>query len=110
MTKKASTPADVLVTMFSRDYVLEYQQVARLLRQAGIAAEVYPDAKNIGRQMKYADRRGFSMVLIAGDNELATGTWQIKLLESGNQQEVSTDVLVDTVRGILTETGDGGPD
>ena len=105
MTSKASTHAEVLITMFSRDHVAEYQQAARLLRHAGISTEVYPEAKNIGRQMKYADRRGFPLALIAGTDELADGTWQVKELQSGNQQQVSTDVLVETVRGILS-----GPD
>lgn len=101
MTQKASTPADVLITMFSRDHVVEYQQAARLLREAGIGAEVYPEAKNIGRQLKYADKRGFPVALIAGGDELAAGTWQVKGLSDGTQQEVSTEDLVETVRGIL---------
>jgi histidyl-tRNA synthetase len=101
MTAKASSPADVLVTMFSRDHVADYQQAARLLRLAGIAAEVYPEAKSIGRQMKYADRRGYPVAVIAGSDELADGTWQVKELQSGKQQQVPTDGLVDTVREIL---------
>ncbi len=105
LTRQASTPADVLVTMFSRDHVVEYQQVARLLRAAGIGAEVYPEAKNIGRQMKYANRRGFAVALIAGGDELSAGTWQVKGLASGGQQEVSTENLVDTVREILSSDG-----
>ena len=105
MTAQSSTPADVLVTMFSRDYLVEYQKAAQILRQAGIGAEVYPEAKNIGRQMKYADRRGFLVALIAGSDELSAGTWQVKGLESGIQQEVSTEHLVDTVHGILHTTG-----
>ena len=105
MTAQSSTPADVLVTMFSRDYLVEYQKAAQILRQAGIGAEVYPEAKNIGRQMKYADRRGFLVALIAGSDELSAGTWQVKGLESGIQQEVPTEQLVDTVHGILDKTG-----
>ncbi len=101
MTEKASTPADVLITMFSRENIVEYQQVARLLRDANIAAEVYPDTKNIGRQMKYANRRGYPVAIIAGSDELASGTWQVKVLATGSQEEVSTDELVVAVRRIL---------
>jgi len=101
MTQEATTPAQVLVTMFSRDSVTEYQQIARTLRNAGIAAEVYPEAKNIGKQMKYADRRGFSVALIAGEAELEAGTWQVKGLASGTQQEVPTGDLVNAVQALL---------
>ncbi len=108
MTEKSSTLADVLITMFSQEYVVEYQQVARLLRQAGIGAEVYPEPKNIGRQMKYASRRGFPVALIAGGDELAAGTWQVKGLECGTQREVSTEQLVDAVKGFLGGRGISG--
>lgn len=106
MTKKASTPADVLITMFSRDHLVEYQQAARLLRHAGIGAEVYPEAKNIGRQMKYANRRGFPVALIAGETELSAGTWQVKGLRSGSQQEVPTQDLVSSIQQILRESAE----
>ena len=41
------------------------------------------------------------MAVIAGSDELADGTWQVKELQSGKQQQVPTDGLVDTVREIL---------
>ena len=100
---KASTPAPVLITMFSRDHLAEYQQIARLLRAAGIGAEVYPEARNIGRQMKYADRKGFQVAIIAGDDEFAADTWQVKGLASGSQQEVARADLVTAVRKLTGE-------
>lgn len=106
MTQKASTPADVLITMFSRDHVVEYQQAARLLRDAGIGAEVYPEAKNIRRQVKYARKRGFPVTLIAKGDELAAGTWQVNGMAEGTQQEVPAKDLVETVRAILAASGD----
>jgi len=105
LVESRTTPAQVLVTMFSREHVAEYQRIARILRQSGIAAEVYPDAKNIGKQMKYADRRGLPVAIIAGESELETGTWQVKGLEAGTQQEVTTEDLVTTVFGLLPEPG-----
>jgi len=101
MVESSTTPAKVLVTMFSREYVANYQQVARVLRAAGISTEVYPDAKNIGKQMKYADRRGFPVALIGGQSELEAGTWQVKGLVKGTQQEVPLADLVETVRKLL---------
>ena len=52
------------------------------MRAAGIGVEVYPEPKKLGQQLKYADRRGFRLALIAGENELAAGTCQIKDLAS----------------------------
>ena len=44
----------------------EYESIARKLRAAGIGVEVYPDAKKVGQQLAYAEKRGFKWALIAG--------------------------------------------
>ena len=101
MTEKSTTPAPVLVTMFDRDHAADYMQIAGTLRKAGIGAEVYPEAKGIGKQMKYANRKGFQVALIAGADEFAAGKWQIKGLKDGSQQEVATADVPDAVRKLL---------
>ncbi len=101
MTEKATTPAPVLVTMFERERAPEYMQIARTLRQAGIGAEVFPEAKGIGKQMKYANRKGFQVALIAGTDEFASGTWQVKGLVDGSQQQVATDQVVETIKALV---------
>jgi histidyl-tRNA synthetase len=88
-TQKSSTPAPVLVTMFDSEHISDYLQMGRTLRRAGIGAEVYPEARNLGRQMKYADRRGFRFCLIAGPDEFAASQWQIRDLRLGTQSSVS---------------------
>ena len=46
----------------------------RALRAAGIGVEVFPDPKKLGQQLKYADRRGFRIALIAGGRRVRAGT------------------------------------
>ncbi|WP_077026098.1 histidine--tRNA ligase [Fuerstiella marisgermanici] len=101
MTEKATTPAPVLVTMFERERAADYMQIARTLRQAGIGAEVFPEAKGIGKQMKYANRKGFQVALIAGTDEFASGTWQVKGLVDGSQQQVATEQVVATIEALI---------
>src|SRR5262245_25999434 len=48
--EQVSTPAPVLVVQFDAAYLGDYQRIARMLRSAGIGAEVYPDAKRIDPQ------------------------------------------------------------
>jgi histidyl-tRNA synthetase len=88
-TQKSSTPAPVLVTMFDSEHLSQYLQMGRTLRKAGIGTEVYPEARNLGRQMKYADRRGFRFCLIAGPDEFAADQWQIRDLRLGTQSSVT---------------------
>ncbi|HAV32459.1 MAG TPA: histidine--tRNA ligase, partial [Planctomycetaceae bacterium] len=82
-----------LITMLDPQYVPQYLLLGRLLRQQGLGVEVYPEAKNMGRQMKYADRRGFRFCVIAGAEEFAAGLWQVKDLTSGSQVSLTADSI-----------------
>jgi histidyl-tRNA synthetase len=61
-----------------------------MLRGAGWGVEVFPEAKKVGQQFKYADRRGFAAAIVAGPDEIAAEKVQIKWLADGSQVEVST--------------------
>ncbi|OAF05085.1 histidine--tRNA ligase [Bradyrhizobium centrolobii] len=74
----------VVVTVFDRDRVADYQKMVATLRAAGIRAELYlGNPKNMGNQLKYADRRNAPCVIIQGSDEKARGEVQIKDLIEG---------------------------
>ncbi|MDA7503812.1 histidine--tRNA ligase [bacterium] len=103
LVKTASTPAQVLVTMFDEEKLGEYLKLGRRLRSSGIATEVYPQAKKLQKQFQYANRKGFRVVVIAGSDEFSKGIWTVKDLESGDQQEVSDEDLPATLHRILSQ-------
>jgi histidyl-tRNA synthetase len=86
---KVATPAPVLLVQFSADRIGDYQKMARSLRSQGIGVEVYPDAKKIGQQLQYAEKRGFRAALIAGPDEFAQGVWKIKDLAKREEKAVA---------------------
>jgi len=117
-TRAESGP--VVVTVFDRDRVADYQKMVASLRNAGIRAELYlGNPKNMGNQLKYADRRNAPCVIIQGSDEKAKGKVQVKDLILGagltdtedrdeylkKQAEAQTEVdeseLVAAVRKIL---------
>lgn len=98
-----STPADVLIVQFDADHLGAYCKLGRELRAVGIAAEVFPDAKAVGKQLQYADRKGFRVAVIAGADEFAADRWRLKNLKSGTQVDVSTAELVSSLRAQLDE-------
>ncbi|MBR0959401.1 histidine--tRNA ligase [Bradyrhizobium japonicum] len=74
----------VVVTVFDRDRVADYQKMVASLRSAGIRAELYlGNPKNMGNQLKYADRRNSPCVIIQGSDEKARGEVQVKDLIEG---------------------------
>lgn len=85
---KVTTPAEVFVVYFVAERLHDYLRLAARLRSAGVGVEVYPEAKRLGQQLKYADRRGFQVAIIAGEDELAAGNCQIKNLASGESTTV----------------------
>ncbi len=93
--------APVLVTYFDKGSLHTYLKIAQTLRSAGIGAELYPEAKKLGAQLKYADQRGFRVAIIAGSDEVARGTCQVKNLRSQSSVEVQWQTepqsLVDAV-------------
>ena len=103
MLPEAKTPADVLVAFFAEDRLEEYLRIASQLRQAGIRTELYPEAKKLGKQLQYADKKGFRVALIAGDEELANNSCQLKNLSNGESVTVSLeeDGLVRSLKELL---------
>ena len=67
--------------------------------------EVYPEVKKLGQQLKYADRRGFRIALIAGQNEFDAGVCQVKDLQRGEKKDVPLagdyEELIEAVRKTL---------
>jgi len=111
MIAQVRTPAPVFIAFFDRERLGDYLHLAEIVRAAGIGVEVYPDPKKLGQQLKYAANRGFPIALIAGGNEFAARTCQVKDLKSGQSEEVSlaagSDVLIARIRSILSADSAG---
>jgi histidyl-tRNA synthetase len=84
-----STPAPVIVLNLDASLLGTYQKIARELRSAGVGVEVYPDAKKLGPQFQYAERRGFRLAVIVGPEEAASGKRKVKDL--AKREEVVLD-------------------
>jgi histidyl-tRNA synthetase len=120
-------PGPVVVTVFDRERVADYQRMVSSLRNAGIRAELYlGNPNNFRNQLKYADKRNAPCVVIQGGDEKAKGEVQIKDLIVGAeiadmttdrdeylekqaqaQFAVPEDKLVDAVRDVLARHGIG---
>lgn len=63
------------------------------LRKAGINAEIYPEADKMKKQMKYADQKKITFVVLAGETEIQTGRLTVKNMLTGEQSDVKTEQL-----------------
>jgi histidyl-tRNA synthetase len=95
------SPAEVLVTTMDARYRPQYLAVARELRNAGINTEVYLENAKLKQQLAYADRKGFRIALIAGENEIARNAVQVKNLAAKTAADHPLAEVVAAVRTIL---------
>ena len=76
----------LLFAVMGADELKYVLPIARDLRAAGIAVEVYPDAVKLRKQFEYAERKGIPFISINGSNEMQDGTVNLKNLQSGEQK------------------------
>jgi histidyl-tRNA synthetase len=93
------TIAEVFVTVFNSDYANASLELARELRSAGFKVETVLDINDkLGKQFKYADRRGIPVALVLGPDEIDRGEVVVKELKTGEQQTVARSNLVEALR------------
>ena len=66
-----------------KDRVADSLAMATELRRAGIRAEAFLGGGNMGKQLKYADKRNSPVAVIEGSEEKARGVVQLKDLALG---------------------------
>jgi histidyl-tRNA synthetase len=112
MLEKVAMPAPVFIPYFDPKRLPDYLRLAAAIRAAGIGAEVYPEPRKLGQQLKYADRRGFRVAIVAGSREFEAGSCQVKDLATGSQRSVPLEPdarsVVIAIQKILGSTGSTG--
>ena len=107
MLAASQTPAQVFIPYFDPNELERYLQLAAELRSAGLAVEVYPEPAKLGKQLQYADRKKFSVALIAGEREIGAGECQVKNLATTESKSVSladsAAAVIDEIRKILAK-------
>ena len=73
----------VIVLNLEKDRAADYLALAAELRAAGVRAEAFLGGGNMGKQLKYADRRGADIAVIIGEDERQNGMATIKDLKLG---------------------------
>ncbi len=65
--------------------------IASKLREGGVAVECDVVGRSLKAQMKYADKRGARYTVVIGDDEIATGSAQLKDMQSGATEPIALD-------------------
>ncbi len=84
----------VMLVNFGEKEGIYSLSVLQQLQEAGIRAELYPDAAKMKKQMKYADQKSIQFVLLIGEQEMETGILTLKDMDSGEHHKLEIEQLI----------------
>ena len=88
----------VLFINLGEEEKLASLRIIKGLRDAGVAAEIYPESAKMKKQMEYANRRMIPYVVIIGSNELSEGKATVKNMRTGEQQTVEFAAVAECLK------------
>lgn len=84
----------VMFVNFGQKEALKSLRYVKSLREAGISAQLYPEATKLKKQMNSADSDKIPYVAFVGESELANDNIVIKDMVSGEQKSYSLDEAI----------------
>ncbi len=96
-----ATVAPVMVATPEPGDMPRYVDVATKIRQSGINAELYLETGNLGKQMRYASKKGFEVVAIPLNSENGETVVRLRDMRNGNEKEVGSQQLTRELTRIL---------
>ena len=94
----ARESTQVMFTNFGAAEAAVSMKMLKELRNAGIAAEIYPNSAKMKKQMGYADNLAIPFVAIVGENEMAQNKMMLKNMATGEQSLVSVEEAIEIIR------------
>ena len=94
----------VLILNFGASFSYDLIEIANFLRLNKVNAEFYPDSISLKKQLNYANKNGIPYVLFYGDEEKEKNCYKLKDMKTGNQETLSREKLVKTLRENSSET------
>jgi len=92
--ESAAAGTRVLISNFDAAAELYALPLLQQLREADIAAELYPSSAKLKKQMSYADAKSIPYVILIGSDEMESGVLTLKNMQSGDQQKLTPDAIV----------------
>ena len=97
--KEITTDTQLLFINFGEKETCYCLPVVAKARQNGIRTEMFPDAAKMKKQMAYANANAIPYVALAGDDEIQKGVVTLKNMETGEQEQVTPEQLIEIVNG-----------
>jgi histidyl-tRNA synthetase len=98
---KRSAP-DVLILLLDEPLLGSYHRLSKSLRETGLSAEIYPTAKRVAVQLKYAEKKGIPLAIFYGQNEMEKDVYNLRDLgRRHNYEALSFPQLLERISELL---------
>jgi len=95
------TNPDVFVVSLGEEAKLKVFSLVHQLRSGGISVERDYNEGSIKSQMRKANRSASSFALIIGENEIKSGTYQLKNMKDGKQSNITAESCVEEIKALI---------
>jgi len=102
LASSSRSAPSLLVVCLEEKLLGDYHRTAEALREAGIAAEVYPEQRRLAVQFAYAEKRGIPLALVKGEREETQGIVSVKDLRSRQSYDgLTLENAIDKAKELL---------
>ncbi|MBS6564818.1 MAG: histidine--tRNA ligase [Clostridiales bacterium] len=87
-------PAELFIAAMGAKAAARALKLTCLLRSAGIKAETDHSGRSVKAQLKYANKLAFKNVLVIGEDELSSGIYRLKNMNTGEECDLNEEELI----------------
>ncbi|MBI4155760.1 MAG: histidine--tRNA ligase [Candidatus Zambryskibacteria bacterium] len=94
---KYKSATELYICTLDKTFLKPAQKLRQSLREQGLNVAVNLTDKKVGDQIKIADKQKIPYIVVVGENEVSSGTYSIKNMETGEE----TKVVIAGITGII---------
>ncbi len=95
---KLKSDVQAYICTVKSDFITDATVLADKLRASGVNVEVDITEKKLGDQMKFANKKGVPFAICVGEDEVKTGEYKLKNMETGEEKSVKAEEIVQNLK------------
>ncbi len=96
--ESVSKGTEVIIAHFDEKGFQKGLEIVKELRKSDISVELFPDTGKLKKQLQYTNRKNIPYAIIIGDDEIEAGKWQLRNMESGEQELLDTKEIIEKLK------------
>ena len=93
-----SSSTQVLICPFDEKTEKSALPILKMLREAGINSEIFPEPGKMKKQLTYANNKSIPFTLLIGSDELKSGNFTLKNMLTGEQERLPIEMITNKLK------------